>query len=132
MKNKFEALTAFQSWPEDWQRLCAEYWTENDKPKGVTFTADDLRIAPCEPMSQAEPRAVAKTVENVKPRKRKKVSSARRWHAQELEWLVFCTDQAKPKAQGIRDFLRRYTDREFEACVQQLRELKNGKKTIYK
>lgn len=105
MKNKFEALTAFQSWPEDWQRLCAEYWAENDKPKGV---------------------------ESVKPRKRKKVSSARRWHAQELEWLVFCTDQAKPKAQGIRDFLRRYTDREFEACVQQLRELKNGKKTIYK
>lgn len=33
MKNKFEALTAFQSWPEDWQRLCAEYWAENDRPK---------------------------------------------------------------------------------------------------
>ena len=35
MKNKFEALNAFQQWPEDWQRLCAEYWAENvvsDKP----------------------------------------------------------------------------------------------------
>ena len=35
MKNKFEALTAFQQWPEDWQRLCAEYWAENDKPKAI-------------------------------------------------------------------------------------------------
>ena len=33
MRNKFEALNAFQSWPEDWQRLCAEYWAENDKPQ---------------------------------------------------------------------------------------------------
>ena len=126
MKNKFEALTAFQSWPEDWQRLCAEYWAENDKTTHVTFTADDSKIAPCEPMSRAEIDSFKKFA------KRKKVSSGRRWHAQELEWLVFCTDQAKPKAQGIRDFLRRYKDREFEACVQQLRELKNGKKTIYK
>ena len=132
MKNKFEALNAFQSWPEDWQRLCAEYWAENDKPKEVAVLTTSDKLATAAKLMQAEPQAVAKTVENVKPRKRKKVSSARRWHAQELEWLVFCTDQAKPKAEGIRDFLRRYTDREFEACVQQLRELKNGKKTIYK
>ena len=131
MKNKFEALTAFQSWPEDWQRLCAEYWAENDKPSGIVTTS--LHPLWAELHNQhVEPDAVARIAEGVKPRKRKKVSSARRWHAQELEWLVFCTDQAKPKAQGIRDFLRRYTDREFEACVQQLRELKNGKKTIYK
>ena len=39
MKNKFEALTAFQSWPEDWQRLCAEYWAENDKPSGSVTTS---------------------------------------------------------------------------------------------
>ena len=39
MKNKFEALTAFQSWPEDWQRLCAEYWAENDKPKVDAMTS---------------------------------------------------------------------------------------------
>jgi hypothetical protein len=137
MKNKFEALNAFQSWPEDWQRLCAEYWAENDKPSGSVTTSlhpmwEELHQRASKVAEECYPQAVAKVVENVKPRKRKKVSSARRWHAQELEWLVFCTDQAKPKAQGIRDFLRRYTDREFEACVQQLRLLKNKKKTVYK
>lgn len=25
MKNKFEALEAFQSWPREWQELCAEF-----------------------------------------------------------------------------------------------------------
>ncbi len=136
MKNKFEALTAFQQWPEDWQRLCAEYWAENNQGEKVTIWATSDKLATAAKLMQAEPQAVAKVVENVKPRKRKKFSSARRWHAQELEWLVFCTEQAesksKSKAQGIRDFLKRYTDREFEACVQQLRELKDGKKTIYK
>jgi hypothetical protein len=136
MKNKFEALSTFQSWPEDWQRLCAEYWAENDRGEKVTVWVTGDKLATAAQLMQAEPQSVAKTVEAVKPRKRKKVSSARRWHAQELEWLVFCTDQAKSqsksKAQGIRDFLKRYTDREFEACVQQLRELKDGKKTIYK
>ena len=126
MKNKFEALTAFQSWPEDWQRLCAEYWAESDKATHVTFTADDLKNAPCEPMSQAEIDSFKKFA------KRKKVSSARRWHAKELEWLVYCTDQSDTQAAGIRDFLRRYTDRNFSSSVQQLRLLKNKKKTAYK
>ena len=35
MKNKFEALKAFQSWPRDWQELCAEFWAESD----TTFEA---------------------------------------------------------------------------------------------
>jgi len=26
--SKFEALAQFQSWPPEWQRLCAEYWIE--------------------------------------------------------------------------------------------------------
>ena len=29
MKNKFEALKAFMSWPREWQELCAEYWAES-------------------------------------------------------------------------------------------------------
>ena len=35
MKNKFEALKAFQSWPREWQELCAEFWAESD----TTFEA---------------------------------------------------------------------------------------------
>ena len=35
--NKFEALTQFQSWPPEHQRLCAEYWIETGEvdPKFV-------------------------------------------------------------------------------------------------
>ncbi len=29
--NKFDALKTFQSWPPDWQRLCAEYWIETSE-----------------------------------------------------------------------------------------------------
>ena len=35
MKNKFEALKAFMSWPREWQELCAEFWAESD----TTFEA---------------------------------------------------------------------------------------------
>ena len=53
MRNKFEALNAFQSWPEDWQRLCAEYWTESDKPKDIY-------------QAHVEPDAVAKIAQAVR------------------------------------------------------------------
>ena len=46
MKNKFEALKAFQSWPRDWQELCAEFWASDDEPDQQRFTAADLAIAP--------------------------------------------------------------------------------------
>lgn len=122
MKNKFEALTAFQSWPEDWQRLCAEYWAAVAMREGV-------KPAPVEMQAVAvdEP-----SITSAKPRKRQKASSARRWTAKELKWLVLCTDQADTQAAGIRDFLQRYKDRNFGACEQQLRQIKNGKKTVYK
>ena len=46
MKNKFEALKAFQSWPREWQELCAEFWASDDEPDQQRFTAEDLAIAP--------------------------------------------------------------------------------------
>lgn len=46
MKNKFEALTAFQSWPKDWQQLCAEFWMEGEEPQEVRFDARQLAIEP--------------------------------------------------------------------------------------
>ena len=46
MKNKFEALKAFQSWPREWQELCAEFWASDDEPDQQRFTAADLAIAP--------------------------------------------------------------------------------------
>ena len=46
MRNKFEALKAFQSWPREWQELCAEFWASDDEPKPQVFMASDLAIAP--------------------------------------------------------------------------------------
>jgi hypothetical protein len=46
--NKFKALEMFQSWPPEWQRLCAEYWIETgeDRPS-VSATASDLSQVWC-------------------------------------------------------------------------------------
>jgi hypothetical protein len=46
--NKFEALAQFQSWPPEWQRLCAEYWIETgeDRP-AVSATASNLSQVWC-------------------------------------------------------------------------------------
>jgi len=46
--NKFEALKQFQSWPPDWQQLCAEYWIETgeDRP-AVSATASNLSQVWC-------------------------------------------------------------------------------------
>ena len=57
MKNKFEALNAFQQWPEDWQRLCAEYLAENDKPKAIVRPVVELNQA-CKVLRR-KPKAVS-------------------------------------------------------------------------
>ena len=45
MKNKFEALRAFMSWPREWQELCAEFWASDDEPDQQRFTAINLEVA---------------------------------------------------------------------------------------
>jgi hypothetical protein len=81
--NKFEALKQFQSWPPEWQRLCAEYWIETgegeDRPAvQVWTTADKVQAAgelvqrgvtlpmPGDPWPFDQPKAAAK-VAAVKP-----------------------------------------------------------------
>ena len=44
MKNKFEALKAFQSWPREWQELCAEYWAEGDASVPVALQEGGVRF----------------------------------------------------------------------------------------
>ena len=50
MKNKFEALKAFQSWPREWQELCAEFWMEGDTSVPVVLQDGGVRFT-----SRAEP-----------------------------------------------------------------------------
>jgi hypothetical protein len=45
VKNKFEALKAFQSWPREWQELCAEFWAENEEPDQQRFKVINLDVA---------------------------------------------------------------------------------------
>ena len=46
MKNKFEALKAFQSWPRDWQELCAEFWAESDTTFEARLDARQSEVNP--------------------------------------------------------------------------------------
>ena len=48
--NKFEALKQFQSWPPEWQRLCAEYWSVSarlaqEQPKAAKVAAVNEPVA---------------------------------------------------------------------------------------
>ena len=54
MKNKFEALKAFMSWPREWQELCAEFWASDDEPKVSVWTTSD-KLATVGQLMQAEP-----------------------------------------------------------------------------
>jgi hypothetical protein len=46
--NKFEALAQFQSWPPEWQRLCAEYWIETgeveDRPAVASAVSNVAQV----------------------------------------------------------------------------------------
>jgi hypothetical protein len=57
--NKFEALKTFQSWPPEWQRLCAECWIETGEvePTQVSTFGERLSVSsiPFDP-----PKAAAK------------------------------------------------------------------------
>ena len=55
--NKFDALKMFQSWPPEWQRLCAECWIETgeDRPAVKLPRCDDPIPRPA-----YQPKAAAK------------------------------------------------------------------------
>ena len=102
MKNKFEALKAFQSWPREWQELCAEFWMEGDQPDepkaSVWTTADKLPMA-CQLM-QAEPQRAAKPKRKIEE-----------WSIAQQEHLVECMDQCGSQKHAAEMFLKRYPGR---------------------
>lgn len=115
MRNKFEALTAFQSWPEDWQRLCAEYWTENDKPNH-SHRAEHF-----------DPDAVAKIAASMGEsgrivRKRKKNFKPKFWTAIELEYLHKCHQTHARGVDAAKMFLEKYPGRSEDAIEIQIRK----------
>ena len=90
MKNKFEALKAFQSWPRDWQELCAEFWAESDtsvpvvlQDGGVRFTSRAEPALPAigDPWPYDEPRPVRRAAA------KRPVLHFMRYTRDELEWI---------------------------------------------
>ena len=120
MKNKFEALTAFQSWPEDWQRLCAEYWAENDRPKA-------------KPIATQSVTAIDKSSSSgVIVRKRKKNFRPKFWTAIELEYLHKCHESHARNVDAAKMFLEKYPGRSEDAIEIQIRkQVESGWKINY-
>jgi hypothetical protein len=118
MKNKFEALNAFQSWPENWQRLCAEYWAENDKPKGVTVWTNSDKLATAAKSMHIEPDAVAKIAEGVK-------KSIIPWTTIEEEYLAKCwEDSNRNRTSAARLFLEKHPGRSLNAVCRHIWDMK--------
>lgn len=125
MKNKFEALTAFQSWPEDWQRLCAEYWAENDKPASVhvslhpawealhksNATAVDESLAI--KSKQANAPINASQERNEKPKQKR--NPCQPWTISQQEYLARCAAECDTQIAACRMFLRKFPGREIGA-----------------
>ena len=109
MQNKFEALKAFQSWPREWQELCAEYWAEGDvsvpmalQDGGVRFTVltTSDKLATAGKLMQAEPQRAAKPKRKIEE-----------WSIAQQEHLVECMDQCGSQKHAAEMFLKRYPGR---------------------
>lgn len=112
MKNKFEALNTFQSWPEDWQRLCAEYWAENDKPTidlRTVRTTQGIESARVESAS----RICEVSIQPVKPARRK--ATAQPWTVMEQEYLAKCANNCQTQIAACKMFLQKYPGRNIGA-----------------
>ena len=82
MKNKFEALKAFQSWPREWQELCAEFWASDDEPKVEHLTqAEPVRDCIYQGEMKLEPMPVRRAAA------KRPVLHFMRYTRDELEWI---------------------------------------------
>lgn len=108
MKNKFEALTAFQSWPKEWQRLCAEFWAESEETQEVRVETKEWALPPLgDPFPHSDPQ----------PQRAAKVTKRRleRWSIAQQEYLVECVNQCDKQKHAAEMFLKRYPGRKVGA-----------------
>ena len=106
--NKFDALSQFQAWPPEWQRLCAEYWIETGEvePTQSPRTFGDKIQAAGElvqrdpiPMPSYQPKAAKATA---KPTKKTFAINSRESTGFTLEELKYAQNGI---AVGIKDCL---------------------------
>ena len=121
MKNKFEALKAFMSWPREWQELCAEFWAGDDEPKvSIWTTADKLPTA--SQLMQAGPTLPA--IGDPFPydrtravRRAAKVQPMKPWSMADDEALVKLHDTGIRRSQIIMRFMADHPYRTFNAVA---------------
>lgn len=91
MQSKFEALKQFQSWPREWQELCAEYWAECDYPL-VLPSAD-----------QDQPKAARKVaISDNLPRRRFDYTE------QEIEYMDILIHSGVQPSRFVQTFVKRF------------------------
>ena len=117
MKNKFEALKAFQSWPREWQELCAEFWAESDtsvpvvlQDGGVRFTSRAEPVRDC--IDQGEMK-----LEPMPVRRVAKVQPMKPWSMADDEALVKLHDTGIRRSQIIMRFMADHPYRTFNAVA---------------
>ena len=152
--NKFEALKMFQAWPPQWQRLCAEYWTETgeDRPAVASAVsnvaqvwchADQVALAKklLEPVAmvahksvaaglmQEQPKAAAKVaaVSNRRRTRRQSVSLA--WSVPESEYLLKLASEQWEQCRVVQMFLEKYPGRSPDAVRRRVWGIRSGKES---
>jgi hypothetical protein len=94
MKSKFEALKQFQSWPREWQELCAEYWAECDYPLVLPSESDLF------PFDQ--PKAAPKVAVKVASRTRTNYTE------QEIEYMDILIHSGVQPSRFVKTFVKRF------------------------
>jgi hypothetical protein len=138
--NKFEALKTFQEWPPEWQRLCAEYWTETgeDRPAvQIWTTADKIQTAgelvqrgvtlpmPGDPWPFDQPKA-AKVAANAR---RRKQSISLPWSITESEYLLKLASEQWEQCHVVQMFLEKYPGRSPDAVRRRVWGIRSGKES---
>jgi hypothetical protein len=106
--NKFDALKTFQSWPPEWQRLCAECWIETGEvePTQALRTLGERlesgRLIPtqgCTPIYRGEFGII------------------------EREYLAKCHHETSTRRDAANMFLDRYPGRSVQAVEIKIRKM---------
>jgi len=127
--NKFEALSQFQSWPPEWQRLCAECWIEmgDVDPKFVLAFPKQEDKTPPEPVS-----TMTKDVFPCLHRpKAAKVAFTQEcapiyrgeFGIIEREYLAKCHEETNTRRDAANMFLDRYPGRSVQAVEIKIRKM---------
>jgi len=131
--NKFEALSQFQSWPPEWQQLCAEYWIETAEvePTQAQRTFGDKMQAAGEliqqgvamPSDQAQygQRKAAKLAIE-RPRMRQ---SKLAWSTAESEFILKLANEVD-MPHAVEMFVTKYPARSRDAVRRRIWGIRNG------